>query len=101
MFLLQDKTMKQPFKIVISPEGNISFVYSEVMNLLSLGKPTIHRATEVAFDNTNGSWNIYTLPPIFKQRELLATGFAKRSDALAFEIEYLCENMEKIVNESL
>lgn len=92
---------KQPFKIVIK-DGNIVSVYSEIIDLTKLGGiPEIHRATEVKFDNDLLCWSILSLPPIFQKEEVLATGFAKRSDALAFEIDFLNENMEKIVNESL
>lgn len=89
--------MGKPFKIIISPEGTITSVYSDKMGLHELGRATIHRATEVKFNNTEGWWEILSLPPHFSKSLIIAKGFAVRSDAIAWEVDFLNENMEKII----
>ena len=71
--------------LFINPHGVITAIYAETIDLRILGKPTIHRASHVEPDES-GHWfaqivNGPTLGP-----------FAKRSEALAAEINWLTEN---------
>lgn len=89
---------KRAFKIVITPEGSITSVYSERLKLTELrGIPEIHRATEVCFSNTPSFvWQVFSKKPFFPVEELIATGFATRRDAIDWEMEFLTERLEKI-----
>lgn len=89
--------MATPFKIIISPDGDsIVTVYTEKLGLEKLGTPTVFRATEVEFDNVMGDWKVNGIPPLFEKKILLKAEFEKRSNAIAWEIEYLCKNMEEL-----
>ena len=91
---------KQPFKIVIDKNGNISSVYSEKLDFSEIGEPYINRATEVKFNNRYKHWTVIALPPYFPKRSTLAEGFKLRSEAISWEVDFLNTNMEKILNES-
>ena len=89
--------METPFKIIISPDGDsIVTVYTEKLELEDLGKPTIFRATEVYFYNHVEGWVVIGIPPLFEKRTFLRDGFKKKSEAVAWEVEYLCKNMERL-----
>lgn len=88
---------KKPFKIVISPSGDITSVYSDRLMLNKLGTAYIRRATDVSFNNKDGSWSVIGVPPIFSGRILLAEGFHFRADAILWEVEYLNRHMRGII----
>lgn len=85
------------FKIIISPDGTITSVYSDTMNLQRIGLPIIHRATEVFFNNRQGYWVVLGIAPYFYGRVLLQRGFISRGDAIEWEIEYLNKHLGEII----
>jgi len=69
-------------ELVISPSGEITTIYNEVLNLAALGAQRIERASHVEPD-TSGCWFAQiiggpTLGP-----------FDRRSDAITAEVEWL------------
>ena len=89
--------MNKPFKIIISPDGTVTSIYSDKFDFAKLGNIDINRATEVCFDNDKKSWKIITKSPYFAESFLLATGFQSRESAIAYEIDYLNSRMEAII----
>ncbi len=88
---------EKPFKIIISPSGDITSVYSDRMSLTKLGTAYIHRATDVKFNNKEEHWDVIGIPPVFEKRILLANWFSVRANAILWEIEYLNKHMESII----
>jgi hypothetical protein len=74
-------------EIVVSPEGNARFVYSETVDLASLGKLAIRRGSHVEPDDT-GKW-VADLWPVRGPR---LGPFTKRTKALAAELQWLHDN---------
>ena len=74
-------------QLVIGPQGRVRFVYTEAVDLSALGPPVIERASSVEPDAA-GHW----------QADLAAVGgpslgpFARRSDALRAEEQWLAEH---------
>lgn len=87
----------KPFKIIISPDGTITSVYSDTMNLQRIGNPIIHRATEVRFDNIGGYWIVEGLLPYFCRVSVLQIGLKSRADAIEWEIKYLNKHLGEII----
>ena len=75
-------------KIIITPVGTARCIYSEEIDLAAIGSPTITRASHVEPDQ-QGRW-LADMSPL--GGELLGP-FAKRSEALAAEIEWLEANV--------
>ena len=78
----------------ISPTGDeITFLFHDQSPLLSVGEPTIVRASNVRFDNTDKQWYVFvrlaSSDGSFTEKRL-DKGFASRSEAIDYEIEY-CE----------
>jgi hypothetical protein len=71
--------------LFINPHGVINAIYAEAIDLEMLGKPTISRASHVEPDEL-GHWfaQIVNGPNLGP--------FAKRSEALTAEINWLTEN---------
>ena len=72
-------------ELVVSPTGTVTAIYDEVLDLHAIGRPHIVRASHVEPD-ADGRWFAAivdgpTLGP-----------FARRSDAIAAEVEWLCEH---------
>jgi len=72
-------------ELFVAPGGAVSAIYSEAIDLQSLGRPAITRASHVEPDE-NGQWfaQIIDGPKLGP--------FAKRSAALAAEIAWLTAN---------
>jgi hypothetical protein len=71
-------------RLRIEPNGTVHAIYGEELPLESLGRPCIERASHVEPEATGG-WSANLRPvggPVL-------TGFARRSEALAAEIEWL------------
>ena len=71
-------------KLRIEADGTVRAIYSETMPLESLGKPCIERASHVE-PGADGGWTADVTPvggPVL-------TGFQRRSEALAAEVEWL------------
>jgi hypothetical protein len=71
--------------VVIDPSGTVTTIYSEIIDLASLGAQNIARASHVEPD-ADGNWFAHildgpTLGP-----------FSRRSDALAAEVAWLTEH---------
>jgi len=76
------------FKVTPSPEGaEIVSLWTDKIDLLSLGHAKVVRASHVEFCNTLQAWVIFdtSMKPIPGQP---SGGFAKRADALMFEVEW-------------
>ena len=70
--------------LIIDNSGNVRCIYAEAIDLHSLGKPNITRASHVEPD-TSGRW-ISDLTPV--DGPMLGP-FDKRTDALAAEVQWL------------
>jgi hypothetical protein len=72
-------------ELFVAPGGAVTAIYSEAIDLQSLGRPTITRASHVEPDE-NGQWfaRIVDGPNLGP--------FSKRSEALAAEVEWLTEH---------
>jgi hypothetical protein len=72
-------------ELVVSPTGEITTLYTEVLDLAALGALNIARASQVEPDEQGRWWahiiNGPTLGP-----------FVRRSEALAAEVEWLIRN---------
>jgi hypothetical protein len=73
--------------VFVSPLGTVHFVYDERLDLTSLGRPTIQRASHVEPDSAGG-W-IADLSPVNGPQ---LGPFAFRSQALAAERDWLDEH---------
>ena len=74
-------------ELIIEPSGDLHCIYSEAIDLHSLGTPSIARASHVEPD-TSGRW-IADLSPV--DGPILGP-FDKRTDALAAEVQWLRDN---------
>ena len=74
-------------QLVIDPAGRVTSIYSEVIDLSALGRPTITRASRVEPDR-DGSWRA-DLGPVGGP---VLGPFAFRSEALEAELAWLHEN---------
>ncbi len=75
-------------QLVIAPDGTLRCLYSEVLDLRALGRPTIRRASHVEPDE-HGRW-VANLAPV---RGPLLGPFILRSEALAAEVRWLEDNL--------
>lgn len=89
--------MGKPFKIVISPEGNVVSVYNDAFDISEIGDPEIHRATEVCFNNDIEAWDVYGRGPLFSSEIVLASGFKSRQAAIDWEVDYLNWHMVALI----
>ena len=71
-------------ELIIEPGGELRCIYAETIDLHSLGRPKITRASNVEPDNT-GRW-IADLTPVAGPT---LGPFDKRTDALAAEVQWL------------
>ena len=76
--------------VVYKQDGTVSFLYSDGHPALELGKATIKRASDVFFDEDRQEWRVH----IRGEREPLNEGFAKRQDAIDFEVNYLNQKLQ-------
>ena len=74
-------------ELIIERNGDLHCIYSEAIDLHSLGKPKIARASHVEPDNT-GRW-IADLAPVDGPK---LGPFDRRTDALAAEVQWLRDN---------
>ena len=74
-------------ELIIETSGDLHCIYSEAIDLRSLGKPNITRASHVESD-TSGRW-IADLTPVDGPK---LGSFDKRTDALAAEVQWLRNN---------
>ena len=74
-------------ELIVESSGRVRCVYAEVIDLHSLGKPQITRASHVEPDDT-GRW-IADLTPVSGPKLGL---FDKRTDALSAEVQWLRNN---------
>ena len=75
-------------ELMIEPGGGVRCIYCESIDLHSLGKPKITRASHVEPD-PSGRW-IADLSPVAGPK--LLGPFAKRTDALEAEVQWLRDN---------
>ena len=73
-------------RIIITPSGNARCIYSETIDLASLGNPIITRASHVEPDE-HGQWYA-DLSPVDGPR---LGPFSTRSEALAAEQQWLAQ----------
>ena len=74
-------------QLVIDPSGRVRTIYSESIDLTSLGNPTIVRASHVEPDR-DGRWHADLRPMLGP----VLGPFANRSEALAAEVAWLEEH---------
>jgi O-methyltransferase involved in polyketide biosynthesis len=68
-------------KVEITKNGEIRMLQSDALDLTSLGKPEIIRASHVEFDNAKSAWYVQSARTLL----ILAEGFKTRSEALDWE----------------
>ncbi len=78
-------------QLLISPTGYVACIYSEDLNLLSLGQLAIGRASHVE-PNSHGHWQA-DLSPVAGP---LLGPFQLRSEALAAEVAWLEQNLHRL-----
>ena len=78
-------------QLLILPTGSVACIYSEELNLLSLGPLAIARASHVE-PNSQGLWQA-DLSPVAGP---LLGPFRLRSEALAAEIAWLEQNLHRL-----
>jgi hypothetical protein len=71
-------------ELVVSAAGLVRCIYTEAIDLSLFGQPVIRRASSVEPDE-QGSWQV-DLSPL---QGPVVVGFATRSQALAFEVNWL------------
>jgi len=76
-------------KLYISPCGDCAAIYDETLDLRSLGRPEISRASHVE-PTTDGHWTA-DLSPVTGHSGPLLGPFKTRSQALAAEVAWLDE----------
>jgi len=74
-------------ELIVENSGTVRCVYAETLDLHSLGRPEITRASHVEPDDT-GHW-IADLTPVSGPK---LGPFDKRTDALAAEVQWLRDN---------
>jgi hypothetical protein len=76
-------------ELVVSPQGEITTIYSEVLNLAALGTQRIVRASHVEPDES-GQWSAQIIdgPKLGP--------FERRSDAIAAEVAWLTRHRLRI-----
>lgn len=75
--------------IDIAPDGTVRMIYDESVDLSDLGPSTTRRASHVEPDPQRpGSW-VADLSPVGGP---ILSGFGKRSEALAAEVDWLERN---------
>ena len=74
-------------ELIIEPSGDLHCIYSEAIDLHSLGKPNITRASHVEPDPL-GRW-IADLSPVYGPK---LGPFEKRTDVRAAEVQWLRDN---------
>ena len=78
-------------QLLISPTGSVACIYSEDLNLLSLGPLAIARASHVE-PSSQGLWQA-DLSPVLGP---LLGPFQRRSEALAAEVAWLEQNLHRL-----
>ena len=74
-------------ELIVAANGDLHCIYAEAIDLHSLGKPNITRASHVEPD-TSGRW-MADLTPVAGPK---LGPFNKRTDALAAEVQWLRDN---------
>jgi len=78
-------------ELVISPSGQITTIYNEVLNLAALGTPWIERASHVEPDAA-GHWFAQIIDgPVLGP-------FDRRSEAIAAEVEWLVAHRLRVTS---
>jgi hypothetical protein len=78
-------------QLVITPDGNITGIYSEEIAIHSLGTPTIERASDVEPD-WDGSWTA----DLRRSGGPVLGPFENRSMAIEAEVAWLEQHLEKL-----
>jgi hypothetical protein len=71
-------------ELIISSNGTTTCIYDEILDLSTLGRPSIHRASHVEPDERGRWWA--DLEPVIGPR---LGPYTRRSEALAAEREWL------------
>lgn len=74
----------------ISSDGkDVVSLFSEALPIDFLGPVNIVRATDVRFNNDYKKWEIF----LIQEGRVLPDRFARRSEAIDYEVEYLNERL--------
>ena len=78
-----------PNKTVLSVgvDGRVEGLYLDNLDLSSVGKKKVQRVSLVVHDETTDTFGVYLQPDDFSCLD--AQGFARYSEAVAFEVEWL------------
>jgi hypothetical protein len=71
-------------KVEIAADGTIRRLHSDRLDLSSLGKEEVTRASHIEYDNANGKWLVQSARTL----TILAEGFNTRAEALAWEASH-------------
>jgi len=75
-------------KIKIKPNGDMVFLYRDDLPVLEEGNLHVTRASNVEWDLEKQAWYI-----ILPHGDVLASGFKRRADAIAYEIKALEQSL--------
>jgi hypothetical protein len=85
-------------EVKISPDGKqATFLFDDGSPLLNVGEPTLVRASNVRFDNSDKLWYVFVRRANSEgtiEEQRLDAGWKTRKEAIDYEIQY-CELMLK------
>lgn len=73
--------------LFVQPDGEVLSIYQEEFPLISLGKESIKRASDVEPED-DGTWSV-----LFRHKGKKVNGFKTRSQALAYEVAELDKDL--------
>jgi len=88
--------------ISVSPDGKVTMLYTDNLNLNALGKVRVKRASEVEFDEERNGWTVRIL--VGKYAGMYVNNnsatdspevFSRRQEALAAEVRFLNDEISK------
>jgi hypothetical protein len=74
--------------LCVLPDGSVQCLYTEAIDLASLGRMQIQRATSIEFDNPAQLWRVFDR----RGREVYSS--ASRQDCLRWEVQHVAEYLE-------
>lgn len=77
-------------QLLIKSNGDIQCLYMDDIDLRKLGELKVERASNVEFDTTKRTWSVR----LVESGEIIGEDFIKRTDALAFEVDYLNKTLK-------
>ena len=76
----------------IAPNGDVTTLYTETVDLRVLGELEVSRASNIEYDHAAQGWAI-----VLKDGTILAETYPSREDALAAEVAYIQAHWDAFV----